>query len=319
MTIKLKRATVRESLEFLAGSQLLASEDGNDVLPVLAAMTPPGTIYCVDSVNGVDTNPGTSWGAPLLTIQAAVDLAVAGDIILIQGSFTEAVTVATAGIALIGVGITPKDACIWTAAADADCLSITSEHVLVQNIYFRPPAYSADRTTCAIKISGANYLRVRGCRFQGKTGSQAAIYSAAANSDNVTIEDCEFHYMNTATYGAGIRGVNAGGVQYSGWQILRNVFHSCVTAIKLSCRVSTVAGNTIAEYGINPAGAIAATLALGIDLAGDDSTNSGANAVWGNQLGGTYDATLYKVGATGDQWAGNYNVLTGGLTAANPS
>jgi hypothetical protein len=319
MTIKLKRATVRQSLEFLSGAQLLAAEDGNDVLPVLAAMTPPGTIYCVDSVNGVDTNPGTSWAAPLLTIQAAVDLAVAGDIILIQGSFTEAVTVATAGVSLIGVGVTPKDACIWTAAADADCLSITAEHVLVQNIYFRPPAYSSDRTTCAIKISGANYLRVRGCRFQGKTGSQAAIYSAVANSDNVEISDCEFMYMNTATYGAGIRGVNAGGVQYSGWKILNNVFAGCVTAIMLSCRMATIVGNTIAEYGVNPAGAVAQLLALGIDLSGDDATNSGANCVWGNQLGGTYGATLYKVGNSGDQWGGNYNVISGGLTAANPS
>jgi hypothetical protein len=57
-------------------------------------------------------------------------------------------------------------------------------------------------------------------------------------------------------------------------------------------------------------------LAKGIDLSG---TSSGGNSVWGNQLGGAYNATLYVVGTSGDQWGGNFNVLSGGVTAANPS
>jgi hypothetical protein len=55
---------------------------------------------------------------------------------------------------------------------------------------------------------------------------------------------------------------------------------------------------------------------MGIDLSG---TSSGCNMVTENQLGGAYSATLYVVGASGVQWAGNFNVLTGGVTAANPS
>ena len=115
---------------------------------------------------------------------------------------------------------------------------------------------------------------------------------------------------------AAILGVEAGGLSYSGWVIRDNIFQSCVTAININGRACTITGNTIAEYGINAAGAIAAVLALGIDLSG---TSSGANCVWNNQLGGTYNATLYKVGASGDQWAGNRNVISGGTTAANPS
>ena len=66
----------------------------------------PGSIYHVDSVNGSDSNSGTSWSSPKLTITAAVAVAVAGDVILIKGSFTEAVTVAVAnkGISIIGAG-----------------------------------------------------------------------------------------------------------------------------------------------------------------------------------------------------------------------
>jgi hypothetical protein len=280
-----------------------------------AALGAFGTTYWVDSVNGADGNDGTTLETAFQTIAAAVAAAVAGDTIYIRGSFTEAVTIAVAGVRIIGFGTGPNQA-VWTAADDAVCLTLAAGSIEVRNIRFRPPAYAADRGTCAIKLNAASYARIMGNRFQGKTGSQAAIYSPACDSDNVLIQGNEFVYLNTATYGAGIVGVEAGGLSYSAWRILGNIFSSCVNAIDICGRVCQIAGNAIHEYGINPAGAVAAVLALGIDLSG---TNSGGNAVWGNQLGGTYDATLYKVGASGDQWAGNYNVLSGGLTAANPA
>lgn len=311
---KVHRVQGGDELVVASGGKITVEAGGQ-----INLIAPKGTIYFVDSVGGSDGNDGLSWDTALATIAAAVALAVAGDTILIKGSFSEAVTLASTltGLSIIGAGTTPKEA-QWTGDADEVCLTIQAEHVHVQNIYFRPPAYSAG-TPAAIQLDGANYTRIVGCRFQGRTGSRDAIYSATATSDNVAIVGNEFIYLNTATYGAAIHGVNAGGVQYSGWQIRDNVFNSCVTAIKLSCRIATITGNTVAEYGINASGAVAAVLALGIDLSGDDATNSGANAVWNNQLGGTYNATLYKVGASGDQWSGNWNVITGGVTAANPA
>jgi len=276
----------------------------------------PGTVYYVDGTNGVDTNSGKSWSTAFLTIAAAVAAAVAGDIINIKGSFTEAVTIAIAktGLSIIGAGTGPNQA-TWTGAADAVCLTINATDCLIENIKFRPPAYGSG-TPAGILLGGAGYTTIRKCRFQGKTGSWYAIYSPVCNSDNVTIEDCEFIYMNTATYGTGILGVEAGGLSYSGWKVRRNVFNSCLKAMDFNGRVCEITDNIIMEYGINPAGALAQLLSLGIDLSG---TSSGGNVVTRNQLGGTYDATLYKVGASGDQWAGNFNVLTGGVTAANPS
>lgn len=274
-----------------------------------------GNRWFVDSTNGSDSDSGKSWTSAKATIAAAVAVASAYDEILIRGSFTEAVTVTLEGLKLIGVGPSTYGA-RWGAANDAVCLTINATNVEVRNIRFTPPAYAADRGTCAIKLSAANYARISHCRFQGKTGSQAAIYSPVCNSDNVEISDCEFQYLNTATYGAGIKGVEAGGLSYSAWRILRNTFASCVTAIDINCRVARIEGNVLNEYGISAAGAVGAVMTMGIDLSG---TSSGANAVVGNQLGGTYSATLYKVGASGDQWAGNLNVLSGGVTAANPS
>ena len=275
----------------------------------------PGANYCVDSVNGNDGNTGLSWGAPFLTISHAISNAVAGDKILIKGSFSEAVTVSLAGVALIGVGTGPKMA-QWTSATDTKTLTISANYVAVQNIYFKPPVYTADRATCSIKLSGANYAKILGNRFQGQTGSQIAIHSPVCDSDNVEIMGNDFLYMNTDTYGAAILGVEAGGLSYSGWKICDNRFNSCVIAINVGSRAALITGNTVQEYGVNAAGTVAAVMTLGIDLSG---TSSGANSVWANQLGGTYNATLYKVGASGDTWGGNFNVISGGVTAANPA
>lgn len=302
------------------GNELVVQSGGKITVEAggqINLIAPQGTIWFVDSVNGVAGNDGLSWATALATIAAAVALASAGDVILVKGSFNEAVTVASTltGLQIIGAGTTPKQAQWTNDTADTVCLTIEAEHVLVQNIYFRPPAYSAG-TPAAIVLNGAGHARIIGNQFQGRTASHKAIYSPVANSDNVHIIGNEFRYMNTATHGVAILGVEAGGLSYSGWRIKDNLFHSCVTAINICGRVCEIIGNTILEYGINPAGAVAAIMALGIDLSG---TSSGGNAVWGNQLGGTYNATLYKVGASGDQWGGNYNVLTGGVTAANPT
>jgi hypothetical protein len=293
----------------LIGSQLIGCS--------ISGVTNPygGDIWYVDS-NGPGFD-GTTWGTAFKTIGAAVAVAGNGDVIAIRGSFSEVVTLSVAGVTILGVGTGPKQA-QWTSAVDTASLTIAANYCSVQNVYFRPPAYSASTTygPSAILLSGANWAYIVGCRFQGQTASYNAIYSPVCNSDNVHILGNEFYYMNTATNGAAILGVEAGGLSYSGWQVKDNVFSSCVTAMNFNGRACVLTGNSIAEYGINASSAVAAVLALGIDLSG---TSSGANVVWGNQLGGTYNATLYKVGASGDQWGGNFNVITGGVTAANPA
>jgi hypothetical protein len=273
-----------------------------------------GDVWYVDTATGTSGKSGKSWSQAKATFAQALALAAAGDTIAVRGSLSEAAVITLAGLKIIGCGTGPNQA-VWTGAADAVCLTINAENVLVENIKFRPPARTSG-SPAAILLGGANYAIIRGCRFQGKATSYYAIYSPVCNSDNVTIEGCEFIYMNTATYGAAILGVEAGGLSYSAWKIRRNVFNSCVTAININGRICEITDNVIMEYGINSSSAVAAVLALGIDLSG---TSSGANAVTRNQLGGTYNATLYKIGASGDQWAGNFNGLTGGVTADNPA
>jgi len=248
-----------------------------------------GTIWRVNSAVSA-SGAGKTWATAFKTIAEAVAAASAGDTILIKGTaFSEAVTLTSKnGLRIIGVGTGPNQA-TWTGAADAVCLTINSTDVLVENIKFRPPAYSAG-TPAAIQLgTGASYTTIRGCRFQGKAGSWYAIYSPACGADNVTIEDNEFIYLNTATYGAGILGVEAGGLSYSGWKIRRNSFNSCVTNVNINGRVCEVTDNVFGVNGINAAGAGAAVCTLSLDLSG---TSSYGNTVGRNTFGGAYTTRL---------------------------
>jgi hypothetical protein len=278
-----------------------------------------GATWYADSTISA-SGAGQSWATAFKTITEAVAAASAGDTIMIRGSFTEAVTCSLAGVRFIGAGTGPKEA-QWGGAADAKCLTLSAAYCLVENIYFKPPAYSAG-TPAAISLGAAPWTVIRKCRFQGQAASRDCIYSATAGvNDNTHIEDCEFYYMNTLTYGRAIRGVDSGGTAYSGWQIVRNVFHSCVTAIDLPARCCVIADNILMLAGNKADSTLGTVMTLGIGL---DGTGSGCNQVTRNTLGGTYGAALYKVGdATGaaDNWAGNYSadMTTTGTTCVNPA
>ncbi len=282
-----------------------------------------GTSWFVDATNGADTYTGRTWSSAFKTIAYAVSRAAAGDTIFVKGSFSEEVTIASTltGLSIIGLGTGPQEA-QWTGDADETCLTINATCVLIEGIKFRPPAYSSG-TPAAISLgTGASYAKIRRCRFQGKTGSYYAIFAPATGADNVEISDCEFIYLNNVTTvnGSAIVGLSAANA-YSGWQINRNQFNSCVVAIDLPGRCCHVVGNTLLLAGNKADGTLGTVMTTGIHL---DGNGSGCNVVTLNQLGGTYNATLYKVGnATGaaDQWAGNYNVgmTTTGVTVANPA
>jgi hypothetical protein len=280
-----------------------------------------GEVYYVDSANGSNSNNGRSPNKPFLTIAKAVAAADPGDSLVLRGSFSEAVVVAAGlgGLRIIGNGTGPDQA-IWTAAADEVCLTLNAADCLVGNLKFRPPAYGAG-APAAILLGGANYARIRGNRFQGKAGSYAAIYSPVCDSDNVEVDDNEFIYLNniTGVDGSAILGVENGGLSYNAWKIRRNIFNSCIEGVNINGRVCLLEGNHFMVNGIKAdgtAGAVAGSHGSKkmIDLSG---TSSYGNLVHGNFLGGAYNSTLYAVGASGDDWAGNFNIA--GVTGANPS
>ena len=276
-----------------------------------------GQYWFVDGVNGSDGQTGHSMGSALGTIGGAVSRATTGDVILVlPGTYTEVVTASVAGIHIIALGTTVKSV-QWTSATDTISLTIAAANIEVSGFYFKCPTFTAGIPS-SIALNNASYANIHNNRFQGQTGSWNAIYSAVANSDNVTIANNDFEYLNTASHGAGVNCVEAGGLSYSDWKILGNKFSSCVTAVKLNGRVCLVQGNHFAQEGINAAGTVASVTTTKLNLSGVSGTSSGANLVHGNYFGGTYSvAGGYTPGVTVDDWAGNYNIA--GVTTALPA
>jgi hypothetical protein len=296
-------------------------------IPIMGSGTIPvsssGNYYFVDGTNGLAGNDGTSMETAVKTIKSGVALATkAGDtVVVLPGTYTEAaITASVAGIHIVGLGTSIKQV-IVTSATDVTTLTLAATDIEVSGFYFKPATYTSDATVASIKLSNASYANIHDNRFQGQANSYNAIYSAVCNSDNVTIGNNSFMYMNTLTSGAAILGVEAGGLSYSNWKILNNTFNSCVTSVNINGRLCSVLGNTFAVNGITALGAGAAVCTLSLDLSG---TSSYGNMVHGNYLGGAYTATLYKVGASGDDWSGNFAIgagtgVAGGITTANPA
>lgn len=281
-----------------------------------------GKAWFVDSVDGEDSNSfGKTFGKALKTIGEAVDRAEAGDTIYLKGSFNEAVECDLAGVRFVGVGTGPYEA-RWTAptVAGSYCLKMSAHSIRVENIRFGPVAYVTSGVPSGIQLSGANYAQIVNCRFQGKSGSYKAIYSPAADSDNVLIQGNDFFYMNTATHGAAIVGVDDASSCYSGWKIIDNLFSSCVTDIDIGGRCCLVRGNVFPLGGMDATGSMSASItAKVIDLSG---TNTGGNVVTANMFDGEWDTDLYVPGTTGDCWIGNFASIEAtdapyGLTVVN--
>jgi hypothetical protein len=256
-----------------------------------------GTFYYV---NSAVTASGSckSLATACKTIAEAVTLAVAGDTIYIKGSFSEAVTVAVAGVRIVGIGSTPHRA-QWTSATDTKTLTITAADVVVENIRFAPPTYTAG-IPASIYLNGAPYAVIKNNRFQGKTGSWYAIYTSG-DCDNTQILNNQFYYMNTATYGTAIKSLDTADI--SGMVIDGNEFQSNVNHIVAPMKQSRITNNILPAGGLAAAGTYSATLTvLGIDIHG---AASGYNIVTQNQLGGLYHQAHYY-GGTGDEWNGNF-------------
>jgi len=275
---------------------------------IVGVLAPKGSVWYADSTVSA-TGDGTTWDTAFLTITEAVAAASAGDIVAIKGSFSEAVTCSLAGVRFIGVGTGPAEA-TWTnvsatnSTTDGWCLKIGANGVWVENIKFRPPAYVSAGIPTAINLStSSDYAEIHNCRFQGRAGSWNAIYGAAPVG-NVTIEGCEFLYMNTASHGKAIYMPAVAGSACSAWQIKRNIFNSCIVDIDIDGRSCLLEENVHFIVGLAADGTFASAVTVqAIDLSG---TDTGANVMTKCTLGGTYNLATYKPGATGDVWMGNY-------------
>lgn len=281
-----------------------ARESLNEILNVLwMGVSPVGSMWCVKPSGGSDSNNGTSWSEAFATVTKAITSASAGDVIAVYGTLSEGgVAVNKNDLTFVGAGPSVGSNVWQQSAANQTLITVTGTGCKFLNFRFRIPALDSSGNPMGIVLSGAHYTQIIGCKFQGRTGSLYAIKNVG-DTDNVTIKDCEFVYMNTATNGCAIYGMTyAADVVGSGWLIKNCRFNSNTKHIATRLQQSWIVGCTFGDYGLNAAGAAAQT-ATKIDLSG---TRSMHNIVTGNFFSGDYSHAGGYTEGTNDDWAGNF-------------
>jgi len=183
----------------------------------------PKDIIYVDGDNGIDTNDGLSWDAPMKTIQAAVTLAPAGGTVLVKpkaipvgsadpADYAETIIIPNTkpGLALIGYntgraqGALPQ---IKKGAGSTALLTIRAPGCLIAGLGFN--GGSATGGGILLDDDGATKLAfgtsIIGCHFKNCAGSSAtdgrlggAIqWASTGGAWQILIKDCRF-YKNLA-------------------------------------------------------------------------------------------------------------------------
>lgn len=273
--------------------------------------------YFVNTFSGADGNSGTSTTQAFETMGRAFDVIEgynqSGAVIFVVGNITENLT-APAGIfdvSIIGAGNAPRNADAHTgnngyfaaswkpSSQSTPLLTFQQQGWRVQNILFDSPTSAASLAFPRNASAGdaerdSSHTQIVGCRFgAGQNHIQVV------GTENVFNVQLIGNIFNDST---GFAVISAGGYAYR-WIIQNNVFLNNAGHIDVGFNQSTIVGNTFGKSS-----------AAYIDL-----TGGADNSVWGNQLAGTYSNVGGYTAGTNDFWAGNFNVLTGGVTAANPA
>lgn len=290
-----------------------------------------GRNWFVDAKNGSNSNGGTSWDGPFLTMTYALTQVDSGDRIYFVGKVKEQCTTPAGvfDVSIVGAANRPRhaddhsesstpgrgsSASSWlspdSATASTPLLKVQQQGWRVHNVLWGAgPANTASLQAFRDGGSGdderdGSHLHVSNCRFSAPViGIQASGGPAF-----LFIEDCMFHGATTKaigeTTGAGI-GTNLL------WTIRNNIFQDNASAIVAPLSQGNIIGNTMGKFTTSS-----------IDLNG----GAGYNQVHGNYLSGSYitDAAQYRA-ASNDDWSGNFSsdedesTVTSGITHAVPT
>lgn len=265
------------------------------------------------------TGTGTSWDDAFLTMAEAFAKIGSGDSIYFVGKIKEQLTtpVQVFDVRVIGMGNRPRHAdstpaggnthtATW-AFPDSPTASTPMVKVLQQGWQFENFVFSgASGQSCVLLFrdggagnaerdaSHASFYNVRfdgGATHLEQSGGVAYIY----------MTDCLFRGATTKaildTAGAGI------GTNFN-WLIENCRFMDNANHIVLAGNQCVLRNNVFGKFTTKS-----------IDLSG----STGNNTVVGNALAGTYSHVGGYIEGTNDEWGGNFNSLTGGVTAALPA
>lgn len=276
----------------------------------------PGAVHYVDTVNGLTGASGASWGEAYALMSTAVAACASGDTIFFRGRVAEHVTtpVNVFDVSIIGVSNRPRHAdaapaggnlsAQWQAPADAatPLLKIIQQGWRLENFLMDPTSGSSCVQLfrdggAADAERDASHASFKGMRFVG--GSMGI--QGSGGPGHVLIDDCEFHDLTTglaSTTGAGI------GQPGFRWTVRNCRFRANTNHIVIPAEQMHIHDNIFGSF-----------VTKGIDLSG----GTGKNVVTRNLLSGTYSHVGGYTEGTTDEWGGNFNSLSGGVTAALPA
>lgn len=316
------------SFQNLRTSTKLITLNPNDTItfngPVTGVIA--GTHRYVDTVNGSNSYDGLSWSNAYLTMAKALQVVQSYDVIHFVGDVREELTATNLAfdVTIVGHGNNPRHpgwgtkpgSATWrppaSPTATTPLLKVRAQGWRFINILFDCPVDSAGIYLERNALSGtseydASHAQVYGCRFEsGKWGIQNA-----GGCGFVSVQGSRFYRLDESG-GAGIICTSTAVAVPLNWQIggqVRNHFANNASHILSSMSYSEIIGNTFGRF----------TATLSIDIDDQPSANQGEyNTITGNYLSGTYGATAYPPGSN-NEWAGNFNSLSGGITAADPA
>lgn len=265
---------------------------------------------------GNDGNSGGDPDSALLTMARAFALVKSGGVIHVTGNIREQIS-SPAGIfdvTVIGEGTVPRNADAHTGnngyftatwkppaspVAATPLLTVQQQGWRFVNILFNPPSDAAALNYIRNAASGdserdASHSEVFGCRFAG--GSAGIQISGTENLFDIWIVN---NIFNDSTYG-----IYSAGSYSHRFLIRGNQFDLNTNHISAGLTDSHIWDNIFGQF-----------TTLSLSLAG----GGGHNIITKNYLYGTYAAPQYAVAAATDEWAGNFNTLTGGITVDDPA
>jgi len=288
-----------------------------------AVVQTKGKIWYVNAGSAVGSNgSGTSWATAFRTMAEAFAVITSGDVIFTSGKVLEQLVtpVQVFDVRVIGIG---------PANRHADSTPVGGNQATSQ---WGPPASGAVSGQATVRVlqQGWSFEHIL-FTMESSTAAGIEICRNAASGDSerdashTHVYDCKF-----AGAGVGIRGGVSGLFTEipNHVRIERNVFIDNTYGIRaqIQCQRWVIKDN---EFQANTNHIVAALGASFIyqNIFGSFTTDSielpggqGLNIVTKNYLSGTYSsAGGYTVANANDEWAGNYNTLSGGITVSDPA
>lgn len=285
-----------------------------------------GNAWFLDTERGSDGNPGTSTEVPFATMEKALEEADTGDVIYFTGDVREELVGSNLvfDLTIVGCGNSPhhpdlpatgyrSGAATWrppaSPTAATPLIKVRGRGWRFINILFDCPVdaaaiYLERNASSGTDEYDASHASIYDCRFDaGLVGIQNA-----GGCGFVTVAGNFFRGM-TGSGSAGIKCTSTSVAVPLSWNINNNRFFNNASHILSSMSYSSIKENVFGR----------ATATLVVDIYDQPSAGQGEyNVITNNYLPGTYQATNYPAGSN-NEWAGNFNSLSGGVTAADPA